>query len=74
MNYYEKGHTIIISNVFDLTEELRMFESAISDVFAFYPVQAIYIGVNQCDGGFSSHDHPQYDVFVKQIYGISHWV
>ena len=34
IDYYEKGHTIIISNVFDLTEELRMFESAISDVFA----------------------------------------
>ena len=27
-----------------------------------------------CDGGFSSHDHSQYDVFIKQIYGTSHWV
>ena len=38
LDYYEKGHTIIMSNVFDLTEELRMLEGAISDSFAFYPV------------------------------------
>ena len=74
MNYYEKGHTIIISNVFDLTEELRMFESAISDVFAFYPVHGNFYWSKSGDGGFSSHDHPQYDVYVKQIYGTSHWV
>ena len=74
MNYYEKGHTIIISNVFDLTEELRMFEGAIADSFAFYPVQGNFYWSKSGDGGFSSHDHPQYDVFVKQIYGTSHWV
>ena len=74
MNYYEKGHTFIISNVFDLTEELRMFESAISDVFAFYPVKGNLYWSKSGDGGFSSHDHSQYDVFIKQIYGTSHWV
>ena len=74
MNYYEKGHTIIISNVFDLTEELRMFEGAIADSFAFYPVRGNLYFSKSGDGGFSSHDHPQYDVFVKQIYGTSHWV
>ena len=47
MDCYEKGHTFIISNVFDLTEELRMFESAISDIFAFYPVKGNLYLVNR---------------------------
>jgi len=74
LDYYEKGHTIIMSNVFDLTEELRMLEGAISDSFAFYPVYGNFYMSKEGKGGFKSHDHPQYDVYVKQIYGTSHWV
>ena len=73
LDYYEKGHTIIMSNVFDLTEELRMLEGAISDSFAFYPVYGNFYMSKEDKGGFKSHDH-QYDVYVKQIYGTSHWV
>ena len=74
LDYYERGHTIIMSNVFDLTEELRMLEGAISDSFAFYPVKGNFYVSRESTGGFKSHDHPHYDVFVKQIYGTSHWV
>jgi len=73
LDYYEKGHTIIMSNIFDLTEELRMLEGAISDSFAFYPVYGNFYMSKEDKGGFKSHDH-QYDVYVKQIYGTSHWV
>jgi len=73
LDYYEKGHTIIMSNVFDLTEELRMLEGAISDSFAFFPVYGNFYMSKEGKGGFKSHDH-QYDVYVKQIYGTSHWV
>ena len=74
LDYYEKGHTIIMSNVFDLTEELRLLEGAISDSFAFYPVYGNFYMSKDGRGGFKSHDHPLYDVYVKQIYGTSHWV
>ena len=73
LDYYEKGHTIIMSNVFDLTEELRMLEGAISDSFAFFPVYGNFYMSKEGKGGFKSHDH-QYAVYVKQIYGTSHWV
>ena len=73
LDYYKKGHTIIMSNVFDLTEELRMLEGAISDSFAFFPVYGNFYMSKEGKGGFKSHDH-QYDVYVKQIYGTSHWV
>ena len=73
LDYYEKGHTIIMSNVFDLTEELRMLEGAISDSFAFYPVYGNFYMSKEGKGGFQSHDH-SYDVYVKQIYGTSHWI
>ena len=74
LDYYEKGHTVIMSNVFDLTEELRMLEGVISDVFAFYPVYGNFYMSKSDKGGFSSHNHSLFDVFVKQIYGTSHWV
>ena len=56
MDYYEKGHTIIISNVFDLTEELRMFEGAISDSLLLSCSGNFYWSKSG-DGGFSSHGH-----------------
>ena len=74
LNYYEKGHTIIMSNVFDLTKELRLLENKISDIFAFYPVYANFYLSKDDRGGFQSHDHALFDVYVKQIYGTSHWV
>jgi len=74
LNYYENGHTIIMSNVFDLTKELRMLENVISDSFAFYPVYGNFYMSKTDKGGFQSHDHPLFDVYVKQIYGTSHWV
>ena len=74
LNYYENGHTIIMSNVFDLTEELRLLADTISDSFAFYPVYGNFYLSKNGRGGFQSHDHPRWDVYVKQIYGTSHWV
>ena len=70
---YELGHTLILSSVFDLTHDLRMLESVISDSFSFFPAQGNLYMSKQGKGGFKSHDH-SYDVYVKQIYGTSHWV
>jgi len=70
---YELGHTLILSSIFDLTDDLRMLESVISDRFAFYPVHGNLYMSKEGKGGFQSHDHT-YDVYVKQIYGTSYWV
>jgi mannose-6-phosphate isomerase-like protein (cupin superfamily) len=69
--YYDKGHTLLISNVFDLSPQLRQLENVLEDITGFYPMKGnLYFGKSK--GSFSSHSHV-YDVFVKQLYGTCHW-
>ena len=69
--YYNNNHTIILSNVLDLHEDLRRLEKHLQKTFGFFPGHGnLYFSKDT--GSFPSHDH-QYDVMVKQIYGTCFW-
>ena len=71
--YYELGYTTIISNVLDLTEDLRNLEKKLEDVTGISVNANFYFSRPGQQPSFTEHNHP-YDVFVKQIYGSSPWL
>ena len=70
---YQLGYTTIISNVLDLTEDLRNFSKVLMKEIGFIPHSNFYFSRPGKRASFPSHSHP-YDVFVKQIYGTSDWI
>jgi hypothetical protein len=72
--YYDKGFTSLITNVLDLTDELRNLQDKIKYIVG-NEVESRFIfskGIN--DNSAHSIEYVQdYDVIVKQIYGEGHW-
>ena len=72
--YYNLGYTTILSNILDLTSELRHLDKMLKKIIGgeinanFYLSKA---GSNN-KPSFESHLH-RYDVIVKQLYGSAHW-
>jgi hypothetical protein len=72
--YYSFGYSTIISNILDLTPELRKLglflkKNVGSEINAnFYLTK----GNSNNKPSFSEHSH-NYDVIVKQIYGSAYW-
>jgi len=72
--YYDFGYTSIISNVFDLNEDLRKLHNDLKKNVGSEINANFYLskGNSKNKPSFAAHFHP-YDVIVKQIYGSSHW-
>ena len=69
---YNKGFTTILSNVLDLTEELRNLDSMLNAKIG-NPVNGnFYWSRTGQVASFDYHKH-DYDVIVKQIYGSCMW-
>jgi len=71
-SYYEKGFTTIISNVFDLTEELRNLSVLIKNEIGLDCNANFYFSRPGKKESFDLHSH-EYPVIVKQIYGDVDW-
>ena len=72
-SYYERGFTTIISNVFDLTKDLRNLEKDLIDVTGNECLGNFYASRSGRKPSFDKHTH-DYDVIVKQIYGSALWL
>ena len=70
--YYEKGFTTILSNVFDLTKQLRQLERMLTSETGLECLGNFYLGRPGRKPSFDVHTH-DYDVIVKQIYGSAEW-
>lgn len=69
---YELGYTTIISNVLDLTEELRNIKENIKINIGSEINGNFYFSKPGQKPSFDEHTH-NYDVIVKQIYGKTFW-
>jgi mannose-6-phosphate isomerase-like protein (cupin superfamily) len=70
--YYDLGYTTIISNILDLTKELRILEKKLSDAIGSNINANFYFSKPGQLPSFEPHAH-SYHVIVKQIYGNSEW-
>ena len=70
--FYDLGFTTIISNTFDLNNELRELNKKLTDETGLRMNCNMYFSKPGKLPSFPYHDH-QYDVIVKQIYGLSEW-
>ena len=70
--YYDKGFTVILSNILDLTEELRQIDRLLRHETGFHTWANFYFSKPGRKASFDLHEHP-YTVIVKQIYGKSDW-
>ena len=71
--FYDLGYTSIISNVLDLTKNLRDLNNYIQSKLGFKINGNFYFSKPGQLPSFRAHSHP-YNVIVKQIYGNSRWV
>jgi hypothetical protein len=71
--FYNLGFTSIISNVLDLTKELRLLQKTLVDEIGLKICGNFYFGKPGRKASFNKHSH-SYDVIVKQIYGKSKWI
>ena len=69
---YDKGFTFILTNILDLTKELREIDKVIRDQTGFHTWGNFYFSTPGRKASFDLHEH-DYAVIVKQIYGNSHW-
>jgi len=71
---YDLGFTTIISNVLDLTSELRELDKKLSEHIGNYLHANFYFspGTDKRRVSFGPHKH-EYHVIVKPIYGKSTW-
>ena len=72
-SYYERGFTTIVSNVFDLTKDLRNLEKDLIDVTGNECLGNFYASRPGRKPSFDKHTH-DYNVLVKQIYGSAMWL
>ena len=72
--YYNLGYTTILSNILDLTPELRHLNKTLKKIIGNEINSNFYLSKSGSDNkpSFESHSHP-YDVIVKQLYGSAHW-
>lgn len=70
--FYELGYTTIISNILDLTEELRELREFLNNKIGTKIDGNFYFSRPGQKPSFEDHKHP-YDVIVKQIYGKAKW-
>jgi hypothetical protein len=73
--FYDLGFTTMISEVLDLTEELRDLEKKIREIIGINFGANFYFSKGQISNTPSSwnHHNHSYDVVVKSIYGKSIW-
>jgi len=73
--FYDKGFTMVIADVFDLTEELRELEKELIAKTGVGNIRGNFYFGNGKPGihpSFNSHSH-EYNVIQKQIYGTNYW-
>jgi hypothetical protein len=73
LSLYNLGFTSIISNVLDLSKELRTLEKLIIEEIGVKVCGNFYFSKPGRKESFDKHTH-SYDVIVKQIYGKSKWI
>ena len=71
--YYDLGYTIIISNILDLNNDLRLLNKKLYDETGLAINGNFYFSKPGQVASFKKHNHV-YDVIVKQIYGESEWL
>mgnify|MGYP001172406363 FL=1 len=71
--YYDRGFTSILSNVFDLTKDLRFLERELINVTGMECLGNFYVSKPGRKPSFDKHAH-DYNVIVKQIYGTAKWI
>jgi len=74
-SFYDKGYTVLLADILDLTEELRTLERALIDRTGIGNIRGnFYFGNGKKDvhPSFNLHSHG-YNVISKQIYGTNHW-
>jgi|TARA_R100001509_G_C4883147_1_gene220900 hypothetical protein len=72
-HFYDLGYTTVVSNILDLTEELRNLSSFIQNELGNEINGNFYFSKPGQKASFDTHAHA-YHVIVKQIYGQSDWV
>jgi mannose-6-phosphate isomerase-like protein (cupin superfamily) len=74
-HYYDLGFTTIISNVLDLTNELRELNYKLANLIGKQINGNFYFskGTTTNNPSFKAHQH-NYEVLVKPIYGLSKWI
>jgi mannose-6-phosphate isomerase-like protein (cupin superfamily) len=70
--YYSLGYTTVMSNIFDLTLELRKLADDLTNATGSSFNANFYFSKPGQIPSFLDHSHP-YDVIAKQIYGNSTW-
>lgn len=71
--FYNLGFTTIISNVLDLNKDLRNLNEKLTDYTGLVINGNFYFSKPGKITSFKKHNH-NYDVIVKQIYGVSQWI
>ena len=74
-SFYDKGFTILMADVLDLTEELRELEKELIAKTGLGNIRGNFYFGNGKPGihpSFDSHSHG-YNVIQKQIYGTNYW-
>ena len=74
-SFYDKGYTVLLADVLDLTEELRNLERELIDRTGIGNIRGnFYFGNGKKDvhPSFDLHNHG-YNVISKQIYGTNYW-
>jgi mannose-6-phosphate isomerase-like protein (cupin superfamily) len=74
-SFYDKGYTVLLADVLDLTEELRTLERELIDRTGIGNIRGnFYFGNGKKDvhPSFDLHSHG-YNVISKQIYGTNYW-
>ena len=75
-SFYDKGYTILMADVLDLTEELRELEKELIARTGLGNIRGnIYFGNGKpgIHPSFDLHSHG-YNVIQKQIYGTNYWI
>ena len=75
-SFYDKGFTMVIADVFDLTEELRELEKELIARTGIGNIRGNFYFGNGKPGvhpSFELHSHG-YNVIQKQIYGTNYWI
>jgi len=74
-SFYDKGYTVLLADILDLTEELRTLEEELIDRTGIGNIRGnFYFGNGKKDvhPSFNLHNHG-YSAISKQIYGTNYW-
>ena len=73
-NYYDNGFTTILTNVLDLTEELRNLQNKLKYIIGNnVPSNFIFSKGNSDNVPHTMEHNQDYDIIIKQIYGTGYW-